>query len=223
MEKDSEIIRSWEINAREWSRIIEEEGIASRAFTNPAIVDIIRDNDPENILDLGCGEGWLTRALSHGKNKVTGADATETLLESARKKGTQCFYRITYEEIIKGKKIPEAPFDAVVLNFCLYQKEEVPQLFTALKSSLAKQGTIYIQTLHPYFLLLNELSYEDQWIGDSWKGLIGNFVQPHSWYARTLESWTDMFKSCNYELLKIKEVNNFHKIPASIIFILKKS
>lgn len=67
MKKDNEIIKSWDINAGEWSRIVEQEGIASRNFTNPAIVETVKEYDLKNILDLGCGEGWLTRALSHKK------------------------------------------------------------------------------------------------------------------------------------------------------------
>lgn len=221
MKKENEIIKSWEINAEEWSRVIEEESIASRKYTNPAIVETIKEYDPVRILDLGCGEGWLTRALTTAKNQVIGVDGTEALLVSARKKGAQDFYKITYEEIIDGVKIPGAPFDAVVLNFCLYQKDEVPKLLKALKGSLANHGLIFIQTLHPSFLLFNDLPYEDQWIADSWKGLNGKFVHPHSWYARTLETWINTFRNCSLEIVKVKEVINNNKIRVSIIFMLK--
>jgi 2-polyprenyl-3-methyl-5-hydroxy-6-metoxy-1,4-benzoquinol methylase len=221
MKEEDEILKSWDINATEWSQVMEQEGIASRKFTNPAIVEAITNYEPLKILDLGCGEGWLTRALSHEKNKVIGVDATETLLETARKKGTQKYYRLAYKDIVKGANIPEAPFDAVVLNFCLYQKNEVPDLLIALQRSLSDPGLIFIQTLHPSYLLMNELPYEDQWIGDSWKGLNGNFIQPHSWYARTLENWINTFRDCRYELIKVKEVINNNKVPVSIIFILK--
>lgn len=221
MKKENEIISSWNINAAEWSRIIDQEGIASRKYTNPAIVDAITAFSPLKILDLGCGEGWLTRELSERNIQVTGADATEALLETAQKKGNQNFYRITYDEIIAGKQIPEAPYNAVVLNFCLYQKNEVPELLRALQKSLTGKGLVFIQTLHPSFLLSNHLAYEDQWIADSWKGLDGNFVQPHSWYARTFESWINMFRDCKYEIIKIKEVVNDGKTPVSVIFILQ--
>lgn len=220
MKKEDSILKSWEINAGEWSKIVEQEGIASREFTNPAIVNAIKEYAPLNILDLGCGEGWLTRAL-HENYKVIGIDATEALLETARRKGHQKFYKIAYKEIIEGVKIPEAPFNAIILNFCLYQKEEVPDLLIALKRSLSKAGLIFIQTLHPSFLIKNGLPYEDQWIENSWKGLNGNFVHPHSWYSRTLENWINTFRDCKYKLIKVKEVNNSNKIPVSIIFILR--
>lgn len=221
MGKKNNITKSWEINALEWARLIEQESIASRKFTNPAIVKAVKKYKPVNILDLGCGEGWLARALSTDKNKVTGIDATEVLLEIARKNGTQNFYRMTYEEIIDDAEIPEAPFDAVVLNFCLYQKEEIPHLLLALKNSLVPSGFIFIQTLHPAFLILNELPYENQWINNSWKGLKGNFVKPHSWYARTFENWIRIFGECKLNLTEAREIINSDGKPASVLFILK--
>ncbi|CAN5226051.1 class I SAM-dependent methyltransferase [soil metagenome] len=221
MKKEDEILNSWDINATEWSQIMEQGGIDSRKFTNPAIVEAISNYEPLKILDLGCGEGWLTRALTHENNKVIGVDATEALLETARQKGSQKYFKITYKDIVEGVNIPEAPFDAVVLNFCLYEKNEVPNLLIALERSLSDPGLIFIQTLHPSYLLMNELPYEDQWIEDSWKGLNGNFVQPHSWYARTLGNWLNTFIDCRYELIKVKEVTNNNKIPVSIIFVLK--
>ena len=221
MKSESDIIASWMANAPEWTKIIEQEGIASRKFTNPAIVEEVKKYDPSRILDLGCGEGWLTRALAGKNNTVTGVDAIVSLLETARKKGPQNFYRMSYGEIISGKDIPEAPFDAVVLNFCLYQKEEVPNLLLSLKNALNKRGLIFIQTLHPAFLLLNNLAYEDQWIEDSWKGLNGNFIKPHSWYARTLASWINTIIKCKFEILGVKEVKNDSGIPVSVIFTLQ--
>ena len=220
MKKEDEITQSWALNAREWSRLIEEDGIASREFTNPAIIEIVKKYEPMKILDLGCGEGWLTRALTTKSTRPTGADATEALLEIARTKGPQNFYRFTYEQIIAGVEIPEAKFDAVVLNFCLYQKEEVPTLLKALKKTLSASGFIFIQTLHPSFLLLNNFTYEDQWISDSWKGLKGNFIRPHSWYARTMESWLATFKKCRLELVELKEISNDNRSPLSVIFVL---
>lgn len=222
MEKENDIIRSWSKNASEWSRLIEQEKIASRKFTNPAIVEEVMKYDLLKILDLGCGEGWLSRALKNKRNSVTGVDVTEALLETARRKSSQNFYRMSYEEIIEGKSIPEAPFDAVVLNFCLYHKEEVPRLLFSLRSSLSKPGLIFIQTLHPVFLLLNNQAYEDQWIKDSWKGLQGNFVEPHAWYARTFESWISAFIDSGFNILGVKEVTNDSKIPVSVIFKAEK-
>lgn len=49
------------------------------------VLDLIEKIDPENILDYGCGGGWLTKVLvSHGYN-VTAVDLNEVLIENAKK------------------------------------------------------------------------------------------------------------------------------------------
>ncbi len=219
--KAFKITESWEANAEEWIRLLERDGIASRKYTNDAILETVKSHNLNSILDLGCGEGWLTRALSNKKNRVVGIDSTEVLLKNARLKGSQNYYNMTYEEIVKGKEMPETPFDAVVLNFCLYQNEEVSALLQSIKKSLLKSGLIFIQTLHPSFLIQNNLPYKSQWMEDSWKGLKGDFVHPHSWYARTLEDWISSFRESNLVLLSLKEVINDKGVPLSILFTLR--
>ncbi|SDR99531.1 class I SAM-dependent methyltransferase [Christiangramia echinicola] len=222
MKKQNDIIKSWEANASEWIRIIEEKGIASRKITNQAIVDEVNSCDSANILDLGCGEGWLTRALSTDENSVTGVDAIENLLKKARTKGEQSFYQLTYENIIEGKKIPNAPFDSIVLNFCLYQDKQVEKLLKSVSMFLNENGQILIQSIHPYFLIQNDFKYKSSWIENSWKGLPGNFVHPHAWFARTYEDWIKTFSSSGLYLFKMKEPINEEGLPASVIFTLKR-
>ncbi len=221
MKKGSKITESWNANAEEWIRLLDGNGIASRKYTNAAILEIVKTYNLNNILDMGCGEGWLTRALSNNSNKVVGIDSTEALLKNARSKGPQNFYNITYEEIIKGKEIPETPFEAIIFNFCLYQNNQVSTLLKSIKKLLFKPGLVFLQTLHPSFLIQNNLAYKCQWIEDSWKGLKGNFVHPHSWYARTLEDWICIFNENNFRLVELKEPVNAEGSPLSILFVLR--
>lgn len=216
----NEVLQSWQQNAGEWIHAIQGHTIASRKFTNPAIVETIKQYKPSTVLDLGCGEGWLTRALSNKDTFVTGVDGTKELVEHAKTLSNNPFYTLNFEEIIAGMPIPNAPFDAVVLNFCLYLKDGLIPLFLALKNQLTANGHIFIQTLHPSFLLMNKLPYQSQWVEDSWKGLPGNFTQPHRWYARTLEDWFAVFDEAGLATT-LKEPINDAGLPVSLIFILK--
>lgn len=214
---DDKIIDSWEKNAEEWVRVIDNDQIGSRRFTNKAIEDILGETSEKKILDVGCGEGWLTRSLTKmGKNAV-GIDAIETLLVNARSKGKESFYRISYENIIDGLQIPEAPFDIAVFNFCLYQNEGLCELLENTKNSLFENGKILIQTLHPYFLFSNGLEYKSQIISDSWKGLPGNFSDGHQWYARTFEDWVSVISKSGMKVIELRETINADKNPVSLI------
>ncbi len=78
-----------------------------------------------------------------------------------------------------------------------------------------------VQTLHPYFLIKSGFEYRSQTICDSWKGLPGNFVEGHSWYARTFEDWVAVFSTVNLQIVYVKEVLNNDNEPISLIMQLK--
>lgn len=216
------IIATWEENAEEWIKTISEESIASRKFTNKAIIDSILETDAEKIIDIGCGEGWLTHTLENRDKNVVGIDGIETLLTHARNKSDAPFYRMTFKEIGAGETIPQNPFELAVFNFCLYQKEGLVNLLIQTQKALVKTGTILIQTLHPYFLIEEQLPYKSQWMKDSWKGLKGDFKNGHAWYARTFEDWIAELKQIPNTIIAFKEVNNDLGKPISLIITLKK-
>ncbi|XLS27854.1 class I SAM-dependent methyltransferase [Flavobacteriaceae bacterium M23B6Z8] len=214
----NEIASSWNKNAKEWINVITEGQIASRKFTNPAILEALIKHRGKKILDLGCGEGWLTRELSKNGKLAVGIDGTEALIKKARQLGNENFYHLSYEDIIAKKSIPEAPYDLAAFNFCLYQKEETPVLLKEVKKALTPKGQIVIQTLHPFFLKASELPYKNQWINDAWKGLPGNFTDGHPWYAQTFEGWSDTFRASGLQVAEIKEVSNDKGDLLSVIF-----
>jgi len=217
------IITTWEHNAEHWIRLMQDHSIPTRTFTNNAIVSTIKELLVKNVLDVGCGEGWLTRNLVQLGKTATGIDGTATLIKYAKTQGTEPYYHLSYEQIINGVELKGAPFDALVFNFSIYQEEEVVLLFKALKKHLSSKGFLVIQTLHPSFLLLKNLPYKSQWISSAWSGLPGNIKYDHSWYARTYEDWIFLFLKTSYTLHSLKEVVDNREQPISMIYILKKN
>lgn len=85
---DYKIIDSWHKNARPWTIAVREGHISSRKLvTDRAIVNAVIERYPKNVLDLGCGEGWLARALSVQGIEVLGVDVVPELIEQARAGG----------------------------------------------------------------------------------------------------------------------------------------
>ncbi|PCJ98253.1 MAG: methyltransferase type 11 [Flavobacteriaceae bacterium] len=212
---------SWNQNAQEWIDILASDKIGSRTYTNKAILSVLAALPGVKILDMGCGEGWLCRAITQINKKAVGIDGTVDLLAHAQKKGMEPYYNINYAAICEGTAIPEAPFDICTFNFSIYQKDGLIALLKKIKLSLNPKGQIVIQTLHPYFLIENSYSYESQWMEDAWKGLPGNFVNGHKWYARTFEDWATVFSRAKVSITQVKEVLNQQQKPISVIFILE--
>ncbi|WP_350285273.1 class I SAM-dependent methyltransferase [uncultured Croceitalea sp.] len=216
------ILMSWEENADKWIKTISENTIASRKYTNKAILDAVLKLKSIKIIDIGCGEGWLAKTLENQGKEVVGLDATAKLLEHAKSNNSGTFYQMTFEEIAQGKPIPDGPFAIAVFNFCLYQKEGLVALLANTKNALVSNGHIIIQTLHPYFLIQQEKPYRSQWLKDSWKGLSGNFTNGHSWYARTLGDWSKVLQEIPDVTISFEEITDEKNLPVSLLIRIQK-
>lgn len=225
MQDESHILRSWATNAKNWIHTIDNNEIPSRkAATNRAIVEAILRHQPETVLDLGCGEGWLTRELISRNIDATGADGTAALIEDARRKGAGKYLVRTYEEIIAGQPLEGEPFGAVAINFGLFGKESTEALLKALKERLAPGGLIIIQTLHPFGLLEQGKAYVSHWETDSWAGLKGEYCEPHQWYYRSIGDWVAMFNRLGLALRELREpLDPESGKPVSLVLVASSS
>ncbi|HVT85136.1 MAG TPA: class I SAM-dependent methyltransferase, partial [Chitinophagaceae bacterium] len=92
MDKEKDILRSWEVNAVNWADLIQRNCIESRRVaTNKAIIDAVSAYHPNSVLDVGCGEGWLVKELNDKGMTVTGFDAIPELIAQARQKSKSEF------------------------------------------------------------------------------------------------------------------------------------
>ena len=139
--------QSWRANAEVWTRAVREQRIASRkAGTDAAIIGAIVASGARRIADLGCGEGWLARALAARGCEVVGMDASPELIAAARELGGARFEAIAYADIdvhALGR------FDAVVFNFALLD-DDLRTPLAAARSLLAGSGRLFVQTVHPW-------------------------------------------------------------------------
>lgn len=219
MNKEQKIIESWIANAGNWIDIIDNNGIESRKLvTNKAIVDVVSNNKPASVLDIGCGEGWLAKELQSNGIEITGIDAIPELIESAKEKVPGNFIVASYEDIYHKKISFSKLFDAIVINFALIGKESTQNLLSALPQLLAASGKLFIQTLHPESRkAIND--YKSGWKDGSWDGLGEQFIMPYQWYFRTLEDWLLLLGQSGFGKIKVTEVlHPQSEKPLSIIF-----
>ena len=215
---DARIIDSWRKNASPWTTAVRENQIASRALvTNKAIVDAVLSRSPRTVLDIGCGEGWLARALAEHGVSAVGVDVVPALIEQARKAGGGEFRISSYEDIAAGRL--DVSVDLVVANFSLIGKESVEGVIRRAPSLLNSRGSLVIQTLHPVASCGDE-SYADGWRTGSWAGFSEEFSDPAPWYFRTMESWEVLLADSGFRILETREpVHPETGKPASVIFI----
>jgi 2-polyprenyl-3-methyl-5-hydroxy-6-metoxy-1,4-benzoquinol methylase len=219
MQKEQDIIQSWQANAGNWISIIETNGIESRKIaTNKAIVQAVCSEEPASVLDIGCGEGWLAKELSGRGIAVTGVDIIPDLVEKAKEKVKGNFFVASYEDIAERKTGLLGPFDVIVINFALIGKESTENLLASLPHYLSAGGKLIIQTLHPHSRKAKD-DYLSGWKPGSWDGLGDQFTMPYQWYFRTLEDWLQLLNESGFNKIHFAEiVNPGTRQPLSVIF-----
>ena len=215
---DARVVESWHQNAEPWTTAVREQQIESRNLaTNAAVIDTILDRAPRTVLDIGCGEGWLARALHARGIDVLGVDVVPELVERAASAGGGTFRIASYEEIARGAL--DVRVDLAVANFSLIGEGSVDALVASLPRLLVSRGSVVIQTLHPV-VSNGDARYEDGWREGSWSGFSDAFTNPAPWYFRRIETWVRLLIRSGLQLVDIREpMNPISGKPASIILV----
>jgi 2-polyprenyl-3-methyl-5-hydroxy-6-metoxy-1,4-benzoquinol methylase len=219
---------SWEANAAAWTSAVREGAIASRrAGTDAAVIAACDDAVPTlagaSILDVGCGEGWLARALAARGARVLGVDASAPLIERAR--GTSPHedaaprYEVaSYEAMHADPALVSGPFDLVVVNFALLGDPVTPAL-AACAARLAPGGRVVVQTVHPWSAA-GEGAYESGWREETFATFAVPFPASMPWYFRTLADWHAAVAAAGLRLVRVIEpLHPETRRPLSLVLV----
>lgn len=222
MSRKSDLEASWKRNAENWTRAVRDRLIPSRtAGTDAAIVDAIARRKPARFLDMGCGEGWLCRAVTEKTGcTATGLDGTAALIEAAQAADPDgCYITLSYDDVISGAPVPNAPFDVIAFNYALFEEDVVP-LLNAVKHLLVDSGAIIIQTLHPDS---DPGDGKDGWRKEDFAAFENEAWAKMPWFFRTMESWEAVFAEAGLSLMGTEEPTaDTNGPPLSMIMFSRK-
>lgn len=192
------MMQSWRTNAEAWTQAVRNRVIESRRLaTDAAILNAVIQLSPASVLDIGCGEGWLCRALAQYQIDTVGIDASPELIEQANAFGGE-FYVGTYSALPDfGKR-----FDVIVCNFSLLEEalNVVIQQFSRL---LHQNGTLLIQTVHPSSI---SDAKTEGWRVENFAGFGSDFPQPMPWYFRQTDSWLALLTENRFMVNGVLEI-----------------
>ncbi|UJR78378.1 class I SAM-dependent methyltransferase [Sandaracinus amylolyticus] len=100
------------------------------------VVELLAPRRGERILDLGCGDGALTRALVELGCEVVGIDASEPFVAAARARGIDARVMDGHAIALEG----EAPFDAVFSNAALHWMKDADAVIAGVRRVLRPGG-----------------------------------------------------------------------------------
>ena len=136
-----------------WSQVAEEWIVWARAPNHDAfwayrssLVDFIGRGAGE-ALDIGCGEGRVSRVLRECGYRVTATDPVEAFLLAAEGAGSADAYRIA-----PASNLPfdDNSFDLALVYNVLMDIEDVPTALKETRRILRPSGTLVVSIVHPF-------------------------------------------------------------------------
>ncbi len=144
---------SWDEVADDYHKTVGETGDSyHRTYVNPVIFDILGRVKGRSILDLACGQGYLSRILARKGAKVIGIDISERMLEIAQTSEKSEPLGIQYIQSNSGDmtKIADASMDCVVSTFGFHDIREIDTTIEECSRVLKKGGKLIFAIPHPF-------------------------------------------------------------------------
>ncbi len=140
---------SWGNEAQWYSDHLEAGDTYHAKVVLPNLLRVVDPKLGMKILEIGCGEGFFSRALAHTGALVTASDISPELIELAKKKGGKLTYRVSPAESLDW--VAPHSQEVVVAVLTLQNMEHIEKVFDGVARSLVPGGRFYMVLNHPTF------------------------------------------------------------------------
>lgn len=207
------IKKSWDTNVI--TRALDLEMATDSSYINfikPWVIEkvLLRTNENSEILDIGCGCGYLTNAVYEcGRHRIRGIDISEASVDYAKKKYPDIsFSCVDICDITITQK-----YDFCLAIMVLNNMPDIERFFITVRKLLVAGGKIIIVIPHPRFWPerhLNNSEYE------YWKEIPYEFrfaTKGHSdypsrvlYFHRMIETYLHYIRICGFEITDLHEI-----------------
>ena len=228
---DEKIRDQWESNAEAFSGLIDGEGTPHhKKILNPCVEELLGDVKGKQLLDAGCGEGYLSRYYAKKGAIVTAIDLSQRLIETSEQltdDGVTIDYRV--DNVCYIESVPNGEFDLILSNLVLLNVPCLDDAIREFQRVLKVGGILVFSIVHPAFNFYGPGSWEmgekdpdtkrreglyfkvDRYFEEEeyekyWKTKQGDkFPEPISFFHRTLSTYLNSLSNAGFRLLEFVE------------------
>ncbi len=211
--QSSEDIAEWNRVAEQYTRHDQaDEPTDNPMYTHMQAVlwETLGDLQARRVLDLGCGDGWLSDLLHQRGAQVRGVDGSERLLALARERNPSIDFM--QWDLAQGLPAHLGCFDRIVSTMVLMDIPDLTRLFCDLRTALTAEGRLLFTILHPCFY--GYKPHYDATAGE-WYRKVTNYQAPQTWrvesfgghnhYHRNLTYYTELLRSNGFAITRLYE------------------
>ena len=152
--RDAMTVSSWERLADWYDAKQGDAGdLWHRTLIDPTFLRVVGDVRGLRILDLGCGNGYVSRRFARAGAKVVGVDASAPIIERAKAREAKESLGIRYLVADATQHLPldSEAFDVVASNMALMDMEDAEGALREAARALKPGGRLVASLSHPCF------------------------------------------------------------------------
>ena len=145
---------AWDDNARAWDRHVGVEGDANRRYNlDPVLRRMLGQTRGLDVLDAGCGTGYLAVRLAAAGARVTAVDYAAGMVAVARERAADAGVRVhvAQDDCQTLATVPNASQDRVVSIYVLQDLARADEALCAMARVLRPSGEAVLLFSHPCF------------------------------------------------------------------------
>ena len=131
----------------------DEGDLWHRTLIDPVLLQLVGNVTGLKVLDLGCGNGYLSRKLAKQGADVTGVDSSARLIERAKARESQSRPGITYHNADAAhlEMLEDESFDIVLSNMALMDIARADLVIREASRALRPRARFVASFSHPCF------------------------------------------------------------------------
>jgi len=240
-------IKYWQKNCGAYIKLLDNTENFPAPYTQiilPTLIELVKkySKTTDKIIDIGCGEGFVTRKVRAVRHHVYGSDLSSEMIDSAIKQSPDIKYWI--QDIEHTKTFPNQHRFQIALSTLVFMYlENIDIALKNIHQYLRPKGYLIISITHPCFYqqenfrwFQEEADYPYQ-AGNYLceKTTIRNIAQKFTTHHvhRTIGTYIHAFTKSGFKIIDILEpkpkktptnvLKKVSKIPIYAIFVLQKS